>query len=412
MVSLLLDGRFLLYGFISKIPIGLIPFSSSVGCFCSSIVVPTFNLSIVKIILSGEDFSAVRPVKRRQSARKSNRGPSERVSIDMNERNSIPFDGERAGQSEGSAMRRRRFIQVAAGGSLGILAGCAGNGSKNDGTGDTSPADTPSPIQSTPTDTPSPIQSTPTETEQPAKSPDVRIAPSVHQQAGMSGKYDLPEPTYEEWSWIVVDFEVMEGTLDMSDLWFRGLFETRERYRTVSKSTSEAKRGIEPRGTILSGGRGLLLHGYPSSPRSGLVGPNFSMTDQAIVGETVLNDGPTEPNPSVSVRYTVETKKNPDILADEYARRRDDDEVWAIVTLDVIEGVLNMADVWFRSRLRTKGRMLTIDHSSSFADRGIRSRGYVKKGHAGHALYRISADASVESWGYEDARQDVTISRR
>lgn len=342
--------------------------------------------------------------------------PREAPSIDpkiypwwrLRELASIWTDATRSRQTENErgkagkiAMRRRCFIHVTAGGSLGILAGCARNDSKNGGTSDTAPADTPPPTQSTPT-----------ETEPPTKSPDVRIAPSVHEQAGTSGKYDLPEPTYGEWSWIVVDFEVREGTLDMSDLWFSGLFETKERYRTVSKSTSEAKGGIESRGAIRSGGRGLILHGYPSSPRSGLVGPNFSMTDQAIVGGNVLNDGPKEPYPPVSVRYTVETKKNPNVLADEYVRRKDDDEVWAVVTLEIIEGVLNMEDVWFRSRLGTEDRTLAIDHSSSFADRGIRSRGYVKKGHAGHALYRISAGASVESWGYEDARQDVTITRR
>jgi hypothetical protein len=170
--------------------------------------------------------------------------------------------------------------------------------------------------------------------------------------------------------------------------------------------------GVESRGSIREGGRGVILHTYTPSPGSELVGWNTSAMDQSIGGEGVVRDGPNDIYPPVDVEYTVETSTNPEILPDEYANRRGESEIWAIVTLDVTGGFLNMEDIWFRSQLTTGSRRYDLSHSSSHAERGIRSRGMVKSGYSANALYLIGEYESVEEWGYtEDVRQDVSISR-
>lgn len=207
-----------------------------------------------------------------------------------------------------------------------------------------------------------------------------------------------------------MDFEVVEGLLDMEDVWFNGLFETEQQYYTVSALTDQVENGVESRGAIREGSRGVTLHEYPSSPSSDLVGPVFSATDTRIGGEGVAMDGPTGLYPPVTVEFSVERAQDPNVLLSEYSAPEGD--VWAIVNLNVIEGVLNLEDVWFRSQLLTGSRVYECDPLSRFADFGVRSRGLVKQGHSANALYQIADDEEVEEWGYqEDNRQDVTIVR-
>lgn len=298
-------------------------------------------------------------------------------------------------------MKRRAFLSTTAATTTVLLAGCS------DDESGTAPNDTDTP-GNTETDAPTDTETetdTPTETE---PEYDAVIEYTTHVQDGASGEYDLPEPSYDGWSWIVTDFEVVKGQLDMEDVWFNGLFETGERYYTVSARTDEVENGVESRGAIREGNRGVTLHEYPPSPGSDLVGPMFSATDTSIGGEGVGTDGPTDLYPPATVEYSVETARDPDVLPSEYAA--EDGDVWAVVNLNVVEGVLNLEDVWFRSQLLTDARVYECDTYSRFADRGVRSRGIVKQGYAANALYQIAEDESVEEWGYnEDGRQDVTI---
>lgn len=297
-------------------------------------------------------------------------------------------------------MNRRRFL-VSTAGSTTILAGCI---SSDDGT--TEGNGTPSNNSTEPSNSENNISQGENSTE---PDYDTVIDYSTHVQSSASGKYDLPDPRYD-WSWLVVDFEVVEGQLDMEDVWFRGLTETDERYYTVSPLTDQVEDGIESRGAIREGTRGVMLHAYPPSPAADVIGPMFSATRTAIGGEGVGTDGPTDLYPSVSVEYSVETAQDPDVLPSEYAAPNG--EMWAVVTLNVTEGVLNLEDVWFRSQLITESRLHDCDPYSRFADRGVRSRGLVKTGYSATALYQIAEDESVERWGYtEDGRQNVSITR-
>lgn len=289
-------------------------------------------------------------------------------------------------------MKRRLFLSSTMSGVL--LTGCMSDGGSPD-TQTTQPT-------STQTDT----------TTEPTPDYDVVVTYTTHVQEGASGGYDLPDPTYDDWAWLVLDLEVVEGELSMQDVWFNAFFETSERLYDVAHASSEVEDGVESRGSIREGGRGVVLHEYPPSPRGGPVGWNTSVMDQSVGGEGIIRDAPGELYPPVTVEYAVETAPNPGVLPDEYAERRDDGEVWAVVSIDVTEGHLNMEDIWFRSRLVTESRRHQLSHSSPHAERGVWSRGMVKPGNTAHALYLIEDDEAVEEWGYtEDARQEVTISR-
>jgi len=307
---------------------------------------------------------------------------------------------------------RRRILSVSVETLATGLAGCTGGDS---GQPDTTPTDT-SPSTSTPADTQMPTQTdTPTETETPTETTpeyDVTVEYSTHVQNGATGEYDLPEQVYDNLGWLVVDLEVTSGELSMQEVWFRGFLETEERLYAVAHDSSEVENGVESRGSIREGGRGVILHDYPPSPRSDVVGWNTSIMRQSVGGTDIVTGEPTELYPPVSVEYSVSTTYNPDILPNEYASRRGDGETWAIVSVDVTEGFLNMEDVWFRSQLTTESRNHRLSHASQHATRGTWSRGMIKAGNSMHALYLIGESATVQEWGYaEDSRQNVNINR-
>lgn len=305
------------------------------------------------------------------------------------------------------------------------LAGCANNGNEQTETNSEirtrTPTSTPTDTQTatetdSPTETETPTETdTPTETETPTETParyDVTVEYSTQVQNSTTGEYDLPEQTYDDWGWLVVDFEVTSGEMSMQDIWFRGLLETEERLYSVANASSDVKDGVESRGTIREGGRGVILHDYPPSPRSDVVGWNTSVMRQSVGGTGILSDGPSDTYSPTSVEYSVSTETNPDILPDEYATSREDSETWATVTVDVIDGAVNMENVWFRSRLTTESRRHELSHASQHATRGTLSRGLVKTGNSMHALYLIGKDETIQEWGYtEDSRQSVDISR-
>lgn len=198
----------------------------------------------------------------------------------------------------------------------------------------------------------------------------------------------------------------------MGDIWFNAFFETRERLLAVAHDSDKIEDGVTSSGAIREGGRGVVLHDYPPSPASDSVGWNVSPMDQTVGGDGVMTDGPDELYPSVNLEYSVETAENSDVLPDEYANRRNENEVWAVVTLSVAEGHLNMEDVWFRSQLVTASRTHDLAHASANATRRVRSRGMVKSENQANSLYLIGSDESVEEWGYtEERRQDGPISQ-
>jgi len=305
---------------------------------------------------------------------------------------------------------RRRLLSVSAGALATGLAGCS---SEEDDGSDSTPADE-SEETSTPNQTEESNESgEETDAEsQTDETPEfsVTVDYSTHVQDSATGEYNLPEPAHEGWSWLVVDLEVTRGELDMEEVWFRGFFETEERLYAVSHDSDEVENGVESRGTIREGGRGVILHAYPPSPPAEPDGWNTSAMRQSVGGPDVVTDGPNELYPPTSVEYSVSTATNPSVLPSEHTDRRDEGETWAIVSVDVTEGFLNMNEVWFQSRLTTQSRRHELSHASQHATRGTQSVGMVKPGNSLHALYLIGEDETVEEWGYtEDSRQSVEI---
>lgn len=132
-------------------------------------------------------------------------------------------------------MKRRVFLSTV--GATGVLiAGCTEDkeptdSSENTGTDTEAEAETdPGSAQET-QDPDQETRSTEGGDEEPDH--DAVIEYSAHTQDSASGEYNLPELRYDGWNWIVLDFEVIEGQLSMEDVWFRGLFETQQRYYTV-----------------------------------------------------------------------------------------------------------------------------------------------------------------------------------
>lgn len=71
-----------------------------------------------------------------------------------------------------------------------------------------------------------------------------------------------------------------------------------------------------------------------------------------------------------------------------------------------------MQDVWFRSRIETSNRFYDLDHASDELDDGVESRGEIKEGGSGIALYQIPEEAGNYSWNLEEMRQDIAAERR
>jgi len=308
-------------------------------------------------------------------------------------------------------MHRRSFLSLVG---VTCVAGCTGDGDGSSGKSTDTVTSSSSTPTGTPEESPTDPEDEPTTVAETASGPnfDAVVDYTVHIQDSADGEYDLPEPRNEGWGWLVLEISVAGGELEMADIWFNAFFETKERLLAVAHESEKVEDGVMSSGSIRADSQGVVLHDYPPSPRSEPVGWNVSPMDQTVGGDGVIADGPTELYPSVSLEYSVETAKNPDVLPDEYANRRNENEIWAVVTLSVADGHLNMEDVWFRSRLVTGSRTHDLAHASETATRGVRSRGMVKSGNQATALYLIGADETIEGWGYtEDRRQDGPIAQ-
>jgi len=64
-------------------------------------------------------------------------------------------------------------------------------------------------------------------------------------------------------TWVVVTFEVTEGTLDMEDVWFRSRVETSSRFHDLDHGTADLSNGVQSRGEITQGGEGIALYQIP-----------------------------------------------------------------------------------------------------------------------------------------------------
>jgi hypothetical protein len=101
---------------------------------------------------------------------------------------------------------------------------------------------------------------------------------------------------------------------------------------------------------LTDGDRGVALFAYPDAPATPLRGPNFAATQTTIAGAGVRDDGP-------------------EILESDLG------EQWAVVTIDVEAGVLNVEDVLFRSRLVTDVSAKENGKGTFFDDSGPKITG-------------------------------------
>lgn len=241
---------------------------------------------------------------------------------------------------------------------------------------------------------------------------DVDVILSYEVVDGANWDEDFPSPRSDVRKWAVLSFEVLEGEISMEDLWFHSRLDTGERYKTPHVDTNEVlKNGIDSRGEIIEGGTAEILYEVPTY--ADLYEWNLSgLERQTVGGENIEVSEPGREfyNP-VTVSLHIEITHDSDLVPSDADDYKGDDEDWAVVKIDVLDGVLNMEDVWFRSRLQAGDRNVQIHHEANTgAERGIRSRGEIQAGHPGHAIYAIPQGSTDPSWITEEMRQDVTIS--
>jgi hypothetical protein len=308
-------------------------------------------------------------------------------------------------------MDRRHFLTTCVGVS-GVLAGCTGDGESSDPT-ENDPSNEEDPTTETETETQNdPETDTETETETDTETEteaDAVLSYEVTEGSNWDG--DLPD-LYSDWmKWVVLSFDVEQGEVSMEDLWFRSRIDTGERYQPADAQTNNAlENGIENRGSVLEGGSADILYKAPSFADSYTW--NLSgLRRQTVDGENIQLEEPGEDfYGDVTVSIDVQVTQSSDIITPEAEEFREEGQYWGIVSIEVIEGNLNVEDVWFRSGLEVGNRRASIDYGSNRSiKRGMRSRGEIKEGYTGHALYLVSEDADDASWYTDEMRQSVTI---
>lgn len=139
-------------------------------------------------------------------------------------------------------------------------------------------------------------------------------------------------------------------------------------------------------------------------------------------GESSANNQSSEeggnPDADVVLDYSVTASESPEDVPSKITKSRDDggrrreDHKWVVVSFDVTRGTLDMEDVWFRSRVETDERFYDIDHGSAELADGVQSRGEIKQGASGIALYQIPEDVDAYSWNLEEMRQGVVAEKQ
>jgi len=305
-------------------------------------------------------------------------------------------------------MDRRHFLTTCTGVSC-LLAGCAGNGGSSNPTETDNPTNSVTPT-ATETETKEPTQTeTETETETATEVPaDAVLSYEVTEGSNWDG--ELPD-LYSDWmKWVVLSFNVEQGEVSMEDLWFRSRVDTGERYKPANAQSDTLENGIESRGSVLEGGSANILYKAPTYSNSYTW--NLSgLRRKTVAGENIQLEEPGEDfYGDVTVSVDIEITQSSEIITPEAEEFRAEDEYWGIVTLEPIEGNLNIEDVWFRSGLNVGTRRATVDYGANRSiKRGMRPRGEIKEGYTGYAVYVVSEDTEDVSWYTDEMRQSVTV---
>lgn len=306
---------------------------------------------------------------------------------------------KRSTELNSSPISRRKLIAAIGGSATVTLSGCLGDDEEPEETSEESEDDSGEDDDGTRDSE---------EEEEEESQADAVLSYEVTE--GSNWDEELPDPISDWMKYVVLSFEVEEGEISMEDLWFRSRIDTGERYQPADAQTDNAlENGIEDRGTIIEGGTGDILYKAPTFVEQYTW--NLSgLRRQTVTGENIQVDEPGEPYDDVTVSIDIEITEDSDIITPEAEEFRGENQYWGIVSIEVVEGVLNVEDVWFRSALEVGNRRESIDYASNRnIKRGMRPRGEIKQGYRGHALYLASEDTDDASWYTEDMRHTVTI---
>jgi len=141
--------------------------------------------------------------------------------------------------------------------------------------------------------------------------------------------------------------------------------------------------------------------------RSAFLGVAATSTVTAAAGCTGEDD------PDAVLTHSINAGNGPEDIPESISKsreeggRREDGNKWVVVTFEVTAGTLDMEDVWFRSRVETTDRFHDLDHATADLSNGVQSRGEIKEGGSGIALYQIPEDQDTYEWNLADMRQDV-----
>jgi hypothetical protein len=117
--------------------------------------------------------------------------------------------------------------------------------------------------------------------------------------------------------------------------------------------------------------------------------------------------------PTIVLEYTITAGTAPDAIPEDIRKLRseggqlEEDYKWVVVEFTVIEGTLNMEDIWFDSRVETSQRYYDLDHATDELVDGVQSRGAIKQGSSGIALYQIPTDSDTYEWNIEQTDQNI-----
>lgn len=134
--------------------------------------------------------------------------------------------------------------------------------------------------------------------------------------------------------------------------------------------------------------------------------------DQESMSITVIDN-----SPDVRIEYETTVGKKPEQLSSDFRDvwnppdnsegKREEGYKWVVIEITVLEGELDMEDIWFRSRVETEERFYELDHASDELTDGIQSRGSIKQGGNGIALYQIPEDSEFVRWNLEETNQNI-----
>jgi hypothetical protein len=165
--------------------------------------------------------------------------------------------------------QRRQFLRITIAGSAAIIAGCTGE-SESDNNGETI---SNNPDTARPTTTAVPESTTPKTTS--SASSGESDAEVVLEYSITTGKSPEQVPSSisksrddggrrkEGYRWVVISFDVTQGTLNMQDVWFRSRVETSERFYDLDHGTADLTDGVQSRGEIKQRASGIALYQIP-----------------------------------------------------------------------------------------------------------------------------------------------------